>query len=546
MISRRSLSPPQFLWRHLHFQNRSPKPFHLQNPRHLTSKRAIPKPTTSHRPTYPLLCYNKIMRESFYFYDLETSGLNSRTDRIMQFAGQRTDLDFRPLGEPTNLLIELANDTLPSPQATMVTGITPQATHQDGISERDFCRFIIEEVATPGTIIVGYNSVRFDDEFIRNALWRNFYDAYEWQWKDRRSRWDLLDVVRLTRALRPEGINWPVKDDGVSTNRLELITKCNDISHEHAHDALADVVALIEVTKLIKQKQPQLYNYLFNLRGKRAIHKLINLKDPKPFVYASGRYGAENEKTTVAYPIAEARNGNILVYDLRFNLEDLLAAEADGTYEEKFGRKWRVGQDIKPEDRDFFPIVKTLQYNHCPAVAPLGVLDKADGWQKIKLDKSEVEHNLAVLRAHPDFVTRVQETLAKKPEFPPAIDAESALYDGFLDDKDKLTCMAMRNNTAEDLRHFRPKVTDARLPELILHYKAKNFPSSLDETESAQWEEYRCARLKRQAPKFLAELAAIEKSLSSGKGYGNKTSAETEFLLEELKLWYQSLQPEDY
>ncbi len=282
------------------------------------------------------------MRESFYFYDLETSGLNSRTDRIMQFAGQRTDLNFRPLGEPTNLLIELADDTLPSPQAIMVTGITPQSTKQDGITEREFCRFMIEEVATPGTTIMGYNSVRFDDEFIRNALWRNFYDAYEWQWRDGRSRWDLLDVVRLTRALRPEGIEWPVNADGVSTNRLELITKCNGISHEHAHDALADVVALIEVTKLIKQKQPQLFDYLYNLRNKRAVQKLINLKDPKPFVYASGRFSAEGEKTTVAYPIAEARHGNVLVFDLRYNLDELLVAEKDGSYEEKFGRKWRV------------------------------------------------------------------------------------------------------------------------------------------------------------------------------------------------------------
>ena len=486
------------------------------------------------------------MRESFYFYDLETSGLNSRTDRIMQFAGQRTDLNFRPLGEPTNLLIELADDTLPSPQAIMVTGITPQATKQDGITEREFCRFMIEEVATPGTTIMGYNSVRFDDEFIRNALWRNFYDAYEWQWRDGRSRWDLLDVVRLTRALRPEGIEWPVNAQGVSTNRLELITKCNGISHEHAHDALADVVALIEVTKLIKQKQPQLFDYLYNLRNKRAVQKLINLKDPKLFVYASGRFSAEGEKTTVAYPIAEARHGNVLVFDLRYNLDELLAAEKDGSYEEKFGRKWRVGQKIKPEDRDFFPIVKTLQYNHCPAVAPLGVLDKADGWQKIKLTPEQVERNLKSLQSHPDFMKRVQKTLASKPEFPPAVDVESALYDGFLDDRDKLTCMAVRNNGAEDLRNFRPKVSDSRLTELILHYKAKNFPSSLDEEETRQWEEYRIARLQRQAPKFLAGLKDIDTKLAKGETLNGKSEDECRYLAEELKLWYESLQPGDY
>ena len=231
---------------------------------------------------------------------------------------------------------------------------------------------------------------------------------------------------------------------------------------------------------------------------------------------------------------------------MRYNLDELLVAEKDGSYEEKFGRKWRVGQKIKPEDRDFFPIVKTLQYNHCPAVAPLGVLDKADGWQKIKLTPEQVERNLKSLQSHPDFMKRVQKTLASKPEFPPAVDVESALYDGFLDDRDKLTCMAVRNNGAEDLRNFRPKVSDSRLTELILHYKAKNFPSSLDEEETRQWEEYRIARLQRQAPKFLAGLKDIDTKLAKGETLNGKSEDECRYLAEELKLWYESLQPGDY
>lgn len=213
------------------------------------------------------------MRPNYFFYDLETSGLNPREDRIMQFAGIRTNLDFQPIGDPVNLLVQLTNDTLPSPGAIMVTGITPQTCQQDGISERDFCKFIVEEMAAPNTIIMGYNSIRFDDEFMRSILWRNFYDPYAWQWQDGRSRWDLLDVIRLTRALRPEGIEWPFSEDGRATNRLELITKLNGISHEHAHDALSDVEALIAVTKLVHDKQPQLFDYLFKLKDKRQVKK---------------------------------------------------------------------------------------------------------------------------------------------------------------------------------------------------------------------------------------------------------------------------------
>ncbi len=485
------------------------------------------------------------MRKSFYFYDLETSGLNPRDSRIMQFAGQRTDLDFQPLGEPTNLLIELAEDTLPSPGAIMVTGITPQATKQDGISEREFCQFFTEEVATPGTTIMGYNSVRFDDEFIRATLWRNFYDAYEWQWRDGRSRWDLLDVVRLTRALRPEGIEWPLTEDGRPTNRLELLTKANHISHEHAHDALADVMALIAVTELIKRKQPQLFDFLYQMRGKNDVKRLVNLARPQPFVYASGRYPSEHEKTTVAYPIAKARNENILVFDLRYNLDELLTAEQNGTYIEQFGRHW---QKAHPEQAkvDFFPIVKTLQYNHCPAVAPLGVLEKDDGWQKIHLDRATIDRNLASLEQHPEFIERMEQKVLDCTEFARAVDVESAIYDQFLSKHDQLLCSVVRRNEAADLADFHPDFKDERLSELLLHYKAKNFPESLASDEVALWENYRTERLKRQAPTFLSELQHIQQDLAQDKAYGGKSVEDCAYLVEELMLWYESLQPGDY
>lgn len=504
------------------------------------------------------------MAYSFYFYDLETSGLNPRTDRIMQFAGQRTDLNLNPIGEPANILVQLADDTLPSPSATMVTGITPQMTQQDGMSERDFCRFLIDEVATPETTIIGYNSIRFDNEFVRHTLWRNFYDAYEWEWKEHRSRWDLLDVVRMTRALRPEGIEWPVAPDGRATNRLELITKLNGIEHSHAHDALADVVALIEVTRLIKQKQPQLYHYLYSQRLKRMVKKLVNLKNPAPFVYSSGRYASEFEKTTVAYPLAEGKNGNVLVFDLRYNLDDMLAAEKDGTFNEKYAwkaaRKRRTPQAETAAAKakqaasaaeqagtqifDYYPIVKTLQYNRCPAVAPIGVLDRGDCWERIGLTREQIERNIAALAKHPDFPTRMQAQDA--PEFTATADPESNLYSDFVSSDDLILCSAVRNNEAEDLKDFRPRFKDERLPELFMHYKAKNFPEILTEAEQAEWQTYRTDRLQKQSKFFLKEMQSIQTALAKGETFGSKSLDECQYLAEELRLWYESLQDADY
>lgn len=441
------------------------------------------------------------MEKTFFFYDLETSGLNGREDRIMQFAGQRTTLGLKPIGEPVNILVKMTDDVLPSPSAIMVTKITPQDTLRDGISEAEFCKYVTEEIFTPGTIAVGYNTVRFDDEFMRATFWRNFTDAYEWEWKDERSRWDMLDVVRLTRALRPEGIEWPFTEDGKATNRLELITKLNGLSHEHAHDALSDVFATIAVAKLVKEKQPKLFKYLLKMRSKNEVKKLVNLDNKQPFVYASGRYASEFNKTTVAFPLTSGRNGNVLVFDLRHNVEEV--------------------------EEPYYPAVKELCFNKCPAVAPLPVLDAENGWEKIKLTRETVDKNLEILLKHPEFAEKVREFYENRPEFPEAIEPETALYDGFLNDSDKIKIAAVRNAGPEKLADFHPDFIDERLPELLLHYKGRNFPKTLSEDEAAKWQSYRKARLERLAPKFLAEL--------------EQNYSKDEFVSEELKLYFESL-----
>lgn len=234
------------------------------------------------------------MAKSFYFYDLETSGISSRSGRIMQFGGQRTDMDLKPIGKPDNILIKLTDDVLPDPDAVLIHGITPQKTRAEGISEAQFAKYLTSQVSTRDTIVVGFNNIRFDDEFIRYLLWRNFHDPYEWQWKNGCSRWDLLDVVRMTRALRPEAIKWPFAPDGKATVRLELLASVNKLAHDSAHDALSDVNASIAVARLIKNKQPKLFEYLLNMRGKTKVQALVGKGDP--LIYTSGRYPGEFEK----------------------------------------------------------------------------------------------------------------------------------------------------------------------------------------------------------------------------------------------------------
>ena len=207
----------------------------------------------------------------------------------------------------------------------------------------------------------------------------------------------------------------------------------------------------------------------------------------------------------MAVPIAPSRNGNVLVYDLRYDVE------------EELGRR----------DKSMFPIVKELCYNKCPAVAPMSVLDKDDGWEKIGLTREGVERNLTKLLQHPEFVERMRLENESRPEFPPVSEPELALYDGFLDETDRIKVTAVRNADVNRLADFHPDFHDARLPGLLLHYKGRNFPEALSEKEMEEWERYRHDRLKKQSTKFVEELKEVY--------------ARDEFVAEELRLYFESL-----
>ena len=335
-------------------------------------------------------------------------------------------------------------------------------------------------------------------------------------------------MVRMTRALRPDGIEWPLDENGEAINRLESITTANKLEHTNAHDALSDVVALIEVTKLLKNKQPQLFDYLLKMRDKNEVKKLINLDDKQPFVYTSGRYDKEFAKTTVAFPLTSSRNGNLAVYDLRYDPTPFLELSP----EELSSRLFASWQARKAEGFVAVP-VKEFQYNRTPAVAPTAVLSRDDGWKKIGLDEATIKKHQALLLSNPTFAENIRTAYESRPEYAPSKDSESALYDGFVADTDKLRIEKVRNAGAEALADFHPEFSDDRLPPLLLHYKARNYPKSLSEAETAEWEAWRSERLQAQLPSFLKSIEKIAPTATDDQQY----------LLQELQLWAESILP---
>ncbi len=475
------------------------------------------------------------MAASFFFYDLETSGFSPREARIMQFAGRRTDLELRPIGEPVNELIAMTPDILPDVDAILLTGITPQQTIAEGRSEADFLGLFHEHVATPGTIFVGYNTVRFDDEFMRFLQYRNFYDAYEWQWQDGRSRWDLLDLARMTRALRPDGIQWPFDAKGKPSNRLELLTALNKLDHERAHDALSDVEASIAVARMIRSHQPKLFEFLLRFRDKRKVANLVMTRES--FVYTSGKYPSEFEKTTVAVAICEhpGKQG-ALVYDLRHD-----PAQFKDMSPTDLADAWKWSRD---ETKLRLP-VKTLQFNHCPAVAPLSVLDDQSK-ARLKLDLGKIRQHHKALQAMKDFPARLRKALElldtqRQLEFASSEQSvDGQLYDGFFSNQDKQALRVVRAAAPDELGDLNLHFDDPRLTALLPLYKARNFPKALDSEERAAWDAF--CRHKLLSGGKQSRLAKYFARLQEVVERGNLTGHQ-EYLLEELKLYGESIMP---
>ena len=480
---------------------------------------------------------------SFFFYDLETTGFDARAGRIMQFAGQRTDLELKPLGEPVNILIKLTPDVLPSPDAILVTGITPQQSLADGLTEAEFLKLFYDQVVQPGTIFTGFNSIRFDDEFMRFLHYRNFYDAYEWQWRDGCSRWDLLDVVRLTRALRPQGIEWPFAPDGKPANRLELLTKVNKLSHESAHDALSDVRATIDVAQMVRGKQPDLFEYLLSMRDKKKVAALVEAD--QPFVYASGRFPSQYLHTTAAARLCRSPDsGGALVYNLRHDPTPFIKMGVDELVE-----AWRFTKD--PEAPPRLP-VKTLKYNRAPAVAPLGVVKDQATQQRLDLNLETVSQHLNILKKHQsEFAAKLLRAVAKLDEERAAkqqlglvdnqLTVDGRLYEGFIGDADKQAMRAVRTAQPDKLNDLAASLHDERLKNLLPLYKARNYPASLSPDERAAWDKFCGQQLfeggnDSRLAKYFARLQALA---------GGNLSAQQQYLLEELQLYGQSIVPSD-
>lgn len=425
---------------------------------------------------------------NFLWYDFETFGQHPRQDKPSQFAALRTDADLNIIGEPMNWLCQPLPDLVPSPDACLITGLTPQFCQQHGIPEPEFAQRILHAMSQPNTCSVGFNSIRFDDEVCRFLFYRNLLPVYDREWRQGNSRWDLLDVVRFTYALRPEGITWPRKEDGSPSFRLEELSKANGLEHTQAHDALSDVRATIGMAQLIKRVQPKLFAWALQCRDKTFVKSQIPVLRHQPFVHVSGMIPASQGCITVLVPLDfhPTNKNEILCFDLRSDPTELAGMSAD----EMRYRLYTPSAELGDTPR---LAIKSVHVNKCPMVGPISLFTD-DVATRHGIERSQLERHLENLPSLGTILPNLHTAMQR--EHSPT-DAEQALYDGFINDRDRDTAGAVyRTPAAEWLQLPLPK--DPRLQTLVQRFVARHrqpATPALPKPWQDAWERYLHAAL---------------------------------------------------
>ena len=447
--------------------------------------------------------------KTFFWYDYETFGLSPKTQRIAQFAGIRTDEDLNIIDEHM-FYCKPTYDSLPSPEACSITGITPQICEKNGLIEKIFISKINNEFSAPDTCIVGYNSINFDDEFTRYTLFRNFIDPYAWHWQNGNSRWDILDVVRFCYALKKDNsLKWHYDENSKPIFKLDKLAPANNIEHSDAHDALADVKATIGIAKIIKTTQPKLFAYALSLRDKREVSKKIELFSP--LLHTSGIYSAKLSCTrlTAALAYHPEYSDRALVFNL--DQDPSLLTELD-TEELKtliFSKKLPKGLDRLQ--------IKELAFNKSPMFVPNIYKLENKITEQLQIDIDKCMENLSYIKDNQTQITeKIKSIYTKDSERTPALDIDQSLYDNFIDKTDRLICNQIQNLNSDELKKFKPQFKDKKLSKLLLNFKARNFPESLTEGEQEEWFEIVQSRVQNGENGYLS-LENFYKSLEKLK-----------------------------
>ena len=410
----------------------------------------------------------------YLFYDYETTGIDKRFDQIVQFAAIKTDSDFNEL-ERHNILCQMRNDIIPSPYAFGTTMIDIENLQENGLSEFEFSKKVNKILSGEGNqCITGYNSKEFDDKFSQFLFYRNLADPYFWAWGKGNKKLDVFDIMKMGYAFGRLGDMKFSEGSGEDSLRLEVLSKLNGLTHLKAHDALSDVVATIELLKLIKINNPNLIKYSEKLQDKSFARKLLS--ESPTFYNISSFYGYEKNFIGVHHIIGQhpTISNSIISWDLEINPENILNKSASEIKEQMFAKK---------EDRLFDVGFSEIKLNQSPQV--LKYSEKNDA----NKERAELcQKNLVLVLRHKLLLNQISDEIFVFEV--PFLDSDADLFAGnfFAEKKkDELNLSLSANNpTLFKNNDFKSE----RFSEQLFRLKGRNFFEDLSEIEKVKYLEF--------------------------------------------------------
>ena len=450
--------------------------------------------------------------KTFYWYDYETFGLSPKVQRIAQFAGIRTDENLNVLDEHM-FYCKPTRDSLPAPEACLVTGITPQLCEEKGFIEHEFIKKIHTEFSKPETCIVGYNSIAFDDEYTRHTLFRNFLDPYSWHWQNGNSRWDILNVARFCYAHKEDdSLKWVKNDKNRPIFKLDNLAPANHIEHSNAHDAMADVKATIGIASIIKKTQPKFFEYALSLRNKKEVEKLVKLFYPMLLTSSGFGYKSSFTRLVTAVCYHPDYSDRAIVFNLNQDPEILLELDIDELKKLTFTRKSDLPKGLEKLELNELVFNKSPMFVCSPNEDSFKLSSNLIG--KFKIDMENCFKNLSFIHQNRSKIEeKVQLIFKQPPERQQTSDVDQSLYDGFISRHDRIICNEIQNLSPKDFDHYNPPFEDKKLNKLFLNFKARNYPQYLNDFEQDEWFEIVQSRIQNGENGFLS-IESFEKSLN--------------------------------
>ncbi len=412
--------------------------------------------------------------KTFLFYDLETSGLNKAFDQVLRFAAIRTDLTFQEV-ERHEVSIRLRPDVIVSPRAMLTHGLSVTDCRQ-GITEYEGARRIHRWLNAPGTISVGYNTLGFDDEFLRFTFHRNLLPPYTHQYANGCRRMDILPMAVIYRLYADGVLTWPRINDK-PTLKLEHLNAANQLAGGKSHDAMADVEATVALAKCLARKE-EIWSYLCGCFDKQIeaqrIAELPHGFDKGPdnhrkALMISHDLGAEADYQAPVLSIGHSIPYSNQTLWLRLDLPALQDTTSNSVADTAWVIRKRVGEP---------PIILPPHERY---------------WQRMSPERRQIAgENLAWLSARPDLFSDIisYHRQYRYPEIPD-LDPDAALYQmGFPTRAESELCRRFQAAPLFEKAAVAHQFQRRELRELALRILWRNHPDAIDRKPDALWETY--------------------------------------------------------